>query len=372
MVEIRKLLERKKILVAAVILIGALMFVLNAFADNEPAQGSQLTDTVIVEAQKVGYSDSQASLTYKANLEPLEEAAVSCKVTGQVTRVVFENGDQVVPGQPLAYLDDEDLQNQLKSAKLDLSKLQLVLDSAKRDYSNARALYEQGACARVDYENAEQAYKTMQANVELRKVDITTIGNALEDCVIKAPIGGEVGEKNLNIGEFVNPGTVIAKVKNTTTIKTTMQLMQDDLEKVAVGQVVTFKPDRSGDTAYKGMVKNIASSADSRTRGFECLVEIDNSDGRINSGTFGLIEIPDPVKRQVIAIPIEAVTGSEGDYSVLIMKDNTARRVSVEIGEINEEMAEIISGLKAGDFVITTNLNSLQDGDKVAVGGEGA
>lgn len=369
---IKKFLERKKILVASVVLIGALMFVLNGFADNEPAQDSQISDIVTVEAQKVGYSDSQASLTYKANLEPLEEAAVSCKVTGQVTRVVFENGDQVAPGQPLAYMDDEDLQNRLKSAKLDLSKLQLELDSAKRDYSNAKELYKQGACARVDYENTEQAYKTMQANVELRKVDITTIGNALEDCVIKAPIGGEVGERNLNIGEYVNPGTVIAKVKNTTTIKTTMQLMQDDLEKVAVGQEVTFKLDRNDETGYKGIVKNIASAADSRTRVFDCLVEIDNSKRMLNAGTFGLIEIPNPAKGQVIAIPIEAVTGSEGDYSVFIMKDNTARRVSVEIGEINEEMAEIISGLKAGDFVITTNLNSLQDGDKVAVSGEEA
>lgn len=372
MTDVKKLMERKTILIAAAALIIAALLAFNSFAGNKPAQESQASDTVTVEVQTVGYSDSQGSLTYKANLEPLEEAAVSAEVTGQVTRVVFENGDKVVQGQPLAYLNDEDLQNQLKSAQLDLNKLQMELDSANRDYNNTKELYAQGACSRLDYENAEQAYKTMQANVELRKVDITTIGNALDDCVIKATIGGEVGEKAITVGEYVNPGAVIGKVRDNTSIKATIQLIQEDLGKVSLGQEVTLKTDRNSGTAYKGIVRNIASSANSQTRVFDCLVEFDNSNGMLNSGTFGLVEIPDPVKRQVIAVPIAALTGSEGDYSVFLMKDHTARRVPVEIGAVNNESVEITSGVKDGDVIITTNLNSLQDGDKVAVSGEGA
>jgi multidrug resistance efflux pump len=140
----------------------------------------------------------------------------------------------------------------------------------------------------MDYENAEQAYKMMQTNVELRKVDLTTISNALDDCVIKAPIGGEVGEKAITVGEFVNPGAVIGKVRNNTSIKATIQLIQEDLGKVALGQEVTLKPDRNGTAEYKGIVKNIASSANSQTRVFDCIVEFDNSSGLLNSGTFGL------------------------------------------------------------------------------------
>jgi hypothetical protein len=84
-----------------------------------------------------------------------------------------------------------------------------------------------------------------------------------------------------------------------------------------------------------------------------------------------LIEIPDPEKRSILAVPMEAVIGSEGAYFVFTMEDNTARRVSVEIGEISTDTAEIVSGLKAGDLIITTNLSSLQDGDPVTVSGEG-
>jgi len=370
--DVRQLMEHKKVAIAAMVLIGALVFVLNALTNHEPAQGSQISDTVAVEVCRAEYTHSQGKLTYKANLIPLEEAAVSCKVTGQVTRVVFENGDRVVQGQPLAYLDDEDLQDQLKRARLNLNKLQMALDSAKRDYGNVKELYGQGACSRVDFENAEQAYKTMQAEVELLKVDIATIEGVLEDCVIKAPISGEVGEKYLNVGEFVNPGRVVAMIKNNTAVRAVIQLMQADLGKVAAGQEAILKPDRNDAASYKGVVKSVASSADSRTRVFDCLIEFDNSSGELNAGTFGLIEIPETVKRRVIVIPIEAVTGSEGNYSVFIMENDTARRVDVELGEITGETAVITSGLREGDVVITTNLNFLQDGDKVTAVGEGA
>lgn len=369
--DIKNYLKQKKMAIAAIALIFALLLGARAFAGSEPDRDGETSDTVAVEVKKVQYLESQSSLTYKTNLKPVEEAAVSAKVPGQVIRIEFENGDRVEVGQPLAYLDDEELQNRLKSAKLDLNKLQLALDSALRDYGNAKTLYEQGACSRMDYENAEQAYKTMQANVELRKVDIATITNAVEDSVIRAPISGEIGGKNLNIGQFVNSGTVIAAVRDNSSIRAEIQLMREDLNKISEGQEVSLRLDRDDTTAYGGTVKTIAASANSQTRAFDCLVEIDNRDGRLNSGTFGLIEIPDPEKRSILAVPMEAVIGSEGAYFVFTMEDNTARRVSVEIGEISTDTAEIVSGLKAGDLIITTNLSSLQDGDPVTVSGEG-
>jgi RND family efflux transporter MFP subunit len=372
MIDVTRFVKQKKIIVISIALVVVLLFTLNAAAGKGPSQDKQVSDAVTVEVQKVKYTDSKGGLTYKANLEPAEEAAVSCGVTGQVTGILFEDGDQVTQGQPLAYLDDEDLQNQMKTAKLDLNKLQLELASAERDYNTAKELYTQGACSRNNYEDAERAYKMMQNNVELRKVDIQSIGNSLDDCVIKAPISGEVGEKSLSIGEYVNPGTVIAKVKNNTSIKAVILLMQDDLEKVAAGQKVILKLGQEDEMTYQGIVKTIAASADSQTRVFECLIEIDNTSGTLNSGTFGLIEIPNPDKRQILAIPTTAVIGSEGDYSVFTVKDNTARKVSVGIGEISDEMTEITSGLQEGDVIITTNLNYLLDGDKVAVSGEGA
>ena len=287
-----------------------------------------------------------------------------------MTQVSFEIGEEVTKGQPLVYLDDMDLRNQLKTAQLDLSKLELSLDSAKSDYDIFTGLFEEGACSKTDYENAMRAYKTAQANVELKKVNIQDISNSLSDCVITAPIAGEISGKNTNVGQYLNPGTVVATVNNNSSIKAEIQLMQEDLEKVAVGQEVILRLDNSTNTTYKGIVETIASSANSQTRVFNCLIKIDNASGELNSGIFGYIEIPNHENTQVLTVPMTAVIGSEGKYLVFTVEDQIARSVSVTIGEMLDDMVEITSGLQEGNQIIVTNLNSLQDGDKVIVSGE--
>lgn len=372
-IDYKKLFKQKKVMMIAIGLIVALLAGVNIFGAQKASANTQAPDnTITVETETVKLTNTLGGLTYKANLEPAEDAAVSSSVSGQVMQVLFENGDKVAQGQALAYLDDKDLQNQLKTAKIDLSKLQLELDSAKSDFDIASQLYAEGACSRTDYEDAMRAYKTVQANVELKKIDIQDISDSLNDCVIKAPINGEAGEKNINVGQYLNPGSVIASVKNNASIKAGIQLMQEDLEKVVVGQEVSLKLSQDGSATYKGVIETIAASANSQTRVFDCMIRIDNTAGTLNSGVFGYIEIPNKDKKEVLAVPMSAVAGSEGDYSVFTLEGDAARKVSVEIGEITDDMVEITSGLQKGDMIITTNLNSLQDGDKVSVSGKGA
>lgn len=366
-----ELLKRKKVMTIATILIVVVFAGFSALGAKKPPMNmNAAASTVTVETDTVKLTNSIGGLTYKANLEPAEEAAISCNVSGQVTEVLFENGDKVTQGQVLAYIDDMNLQNQLMAARLDLNKLQIELESAKNNYDIASQLYAEGAYSKTNYDDSIRSYKTVLANVELKKVDIQNITNSLNDCVIKSPIAGEVGEKNITVGQYLNPGTVIGSVKDSETIKAEIQLKQQDLEKVSVGQEVTLKLNENDSETYKGVVVTIAASANNQTRVFSCLIKIVNSAGKLNSGVFGYIEIPNKDQKQVLAIPMEAVTGSEGAYSVFLLEDGTAQKAAVEIGEIADEMVEIKSGLKEGDTVITSNLNALQDGDKVTVEGE--
>ena len=367
----KKLLKRKKVMIIAIILIVFIFAGFNVLGAKKPAMNMQIAaSAVTVATDTVKLTNSMGGLTYKANLEPAEEATVSCNVSGQVTQVLFENGDTVAQGQALAFIDDTDLQSQLKTAKLDLNKLQIELDSAKSNYDITSQLYAEGACSKTSNDDAMRSYQTVLANVELKKVDIQDITNSLNDCVIKSPITGEIGEKNITVGQYLNLGTIVGVVKNSDSIKAEIQLKQEDLEKVTVGQEVTLKLNENDTGAYQGVVETIAASANSQTRVFDCLIKIDNTAGKLNSGVFGYIEISSKDNKQVLAVPMGAVTGSEGDYSVFKFEDGIARKTIVEIGEIADEMVEIKSGLQEGDIIITSNLNSLQDGDKVTAEGE--
>ncbi|HWQ80324.1 MAG TPA: biotin/lipoyl-binding protein [Anaerovoracaceae bacterium] len=155
---LKKLIERKKVLITAIVLIAVLFTGFNIFAEKKPTGTIAASgNAVSVETETVKFTSTLGGLTYKANLEPAETAAVSSNVSGQVTQVGFEIGNTVTQGQPLVYLDDKDLRNQLKTAQIDLSKLELALDSAKSDYEIASQLYAEGACSKTSYEAAMRA-----------------------------------------------------------------------------------------------------------------------------------------------------------------------------------------------------------------------
>lgn len=368
MSSIKETIKKKKILIISILTIIILFFGFQSMAGKKPPSEAQTnSNAVTVDVKEVKKTDFKSDITYKAELQPAENAIVSSNISGQVTKVLFENGDQVTGGQVLAYLDDRDLQVQLKTAEIDLNKLEMELSSKQSDYSTAKELYNNGAYSENDYDNAKLYYQTALSNVALKKVEIQDINNSINDSVIKAGITGEIGNKSISIGQYLSPGTQVATIQNNSSIKAKIQLLQADLNKVVVGQQVTIKLSEDDEKTYLGVVENIATSADSDTRVFECLIRIDNADKELNSGTSAYVQIPNNESKKVIAIPTSAIVGSEGDYAVFKVEKNTATKVSVTLGNMTDELVEINSGVQEGDQIIVTNLNSLHNGDRVTV-----
>jgi len=371
MAEKFKQLSSHKKLVIVFMAMVLIVLVFNT-VKGEKQTSTMVSNSATVEVKQVQLVDWASTLTYKANLEPLEEATVSNKVSGQVVQVLFEDGDKVSQGQALISLDVESLQNQLQAAQISLQKLQLLLNTAQNSYDRTKTLFDSGALSKTDFENAESGLKTAQANVQAEQVSIDSINISVNNSMIRAPISGEVSNKNVNLGQYISPGTVLANINNNSSIKSVIQLKQSDLSKVQVGQKVTWKASQDDKTGYEGVVKTIAASAGSSSRLFDCQIQLDNPDNMLHSGVFGYIQISGGKEKQIISIPLAALTGSEGNYSVFTIENNVARKHSVSIGEIQNDMAEVTSGLQAGANVIITNLNTLQDGDAVQVKGQGA
>ena len=107
------------------------------------------------------------------------------------------------------------------------------------------------------------------------------------------------------------------------------------------------------------------SIADSTSRVFNCKVKIDNSDKSLSPGTYGKVTLVSDQKNDVITVPVNALVGNEGDYSVFINDNGTAKKTKIVIGQTDENNVEITSGIKDGDQIICTNTSTLQDGDEV-------
>lgn len=413
-----KLTKRKMIIyaaVAAIMIAGVFLVGSRGFtsgADKGTATAA-VESKVAVEVQKVKTVEKAAAMSYKATLEPSEEGIVSSKLNGKVIEILFENGKAVSQGDPLLKLDDQDIksslvsaqaqlaaaeaqyksaQNQLAAAQLGLQKVELNFENVERSYDRTKVLFGQGAVSQLDMENSESALKaakadlesakvsvettklaieSAQANVEAAKASVNSLNNSLANTVIRAPISGIADDKAISIGQFVSPGIVLAKVKNISTLNAVIQVEQDNLKYVKEGMKARVMLDDAGAQTYEGFLNSISTAADPASRTFSCKILLDNKDGMLHPGVYAKVDLIGEQKREVMLAPIQALSGSDGNYTVFTVQDGKAKKVSVTIGELSKDSVEILSGLQKDQSIIITNLSVLQDGDAVTVSEQG-
>jgi len=388
----------KKIVIYAVIvvtLIGGVVIVRikqSSANKTKPTTAAAVSNKIAVQIQEAKTVGKNASDTYKATLEAYQQGIISSKLSAKLVTVSIQNGQYVNAGDTLITLDSQDTQNSIKSAQsqlqvyedqlntsqVALEKLQVNLDDAKRNYDRQKALFDKKAIAQTDLEAADKALKTTQAdydsgnasiktatgNLESEKVTISNLQDTLNNTIIKAPISGVISEKSASIGQMATQSTVLAKINDISSVYATIQVPQEEINSVTIGQAATIIVDGI-DTPYNGTVQSKELSADTTSRVFNCKIKIDNSDKSLLPGIYAKVNLISNEKIDMVTVPISALVGSDGDYYVFINDNGTAKKQKVTIGETNKNDGEIKSGVQAGDQVICSNTSSLQDGNAV-------
>ena len=395
-------------LVVAFLLVGTFIVKFissNSKTDNVMASENKLS----VEVYKAELKDRMSGDTYKSTLEAYEQGIISSKISAKVTKVVVENGQYVNEGDTIAVLDDQDIQNsiktataqlevnekqvnsaeqQLNSTQTSLEKLKINLDDAQRNYDREKALFDAGAVSQSELDASEKAlntskadYNSGQANIEIskasiesakasveaQKVNIEKLQNDLNNVVIKAPISGVISEKNVNVGQIINQGAVLAKINDISYVFATIQVPQEKINDIKVGKPAEVTLE-DNNTVHNGTLDSIDLSGDSTLRVFNCKIKMENSNKELLPGEYAKVNFSNTENNnKVITIPVSSLAGSEGDYYVFINDNGVASKVAVDIGDADENNVEITSGVKEGDEIICTNMSSLKDGCKIDV-----
>jgi len=363
--------------IVLILIVGAIVFrYIGPWAEksNDASAGGKIT----VEVRQAEVMKVRPASTYDATLLAGEEGIVGADVPGKVVRIMFKEGDAVKKGAPLIALDNRDMLDQLEAAKAQLSAVSASLPKAeanveisRRNYNNARALLEAGAVSPNDVSDAEAALRVAEADLNALKANIAAaqsgvnrLQHNLDNMVIKAPIDGIVEDKNVTVGAYVTPGVPLAMVKNTAVIQAVIKIAQEDVGKVRLGQKAEISV--SGDSRiYEGTVSFISTAASTASRNFTVKVEVPNPDNKLKPGLYAKVSILGSGEASVLVIPLQAAMSEAGNYYVLINDNGVARRQTVTLGETYGDLIEVKSGLKVGDGVICTNINSLRDGDLI-------
>ena len=324
------------------------------------------------------------------------KAAVASKITSRLVWLGVEEGSRVRKGDVIARLEGEDVAAALKQAEADLAAARFMVDETKAELDDAtlnhdrfRELDKRKVVARSEYDQAVARYRKAQAAhenavrlVAARKAALELAKANLEYTVVRAPFDAVVLTKSADVGDIVTPLSASATSKASVvtladlgSLQIEADVSESNLAKVRQGQPVEIMLDAYGEERFPGRVHMIVPTADKAKATVMVKVRFDELDQRVlpqMSAKVAFLErAPTPQELTPrLAVPLRALTGPESARAVFLVKDGAARLTPVTLGMKLGDMAEITSGLNAGDKVVLSPPDTLKDGGRVEAAGK--
>jgi membrane fusion protein (multidrug efflux system) len=303
--------------------------------------------TAPVVSEKINF-EIEALGTTRAN----ESVDITAKVVNQVVAVRFTEGQQVARGQVLVELDAEQV-------RADLAAAEAALAESRSQYKRSRELYTTKVLSDSQIEQIEATYKANEARVASARARVN-------DTVIRAPFAGRVGLRRVSVGSLISPGTVITTLDDTSTVKLDFTIPETGLSAVQPGLVINASSVAYPDENFAGEVSSIDSRVDPATRSVTVRALIPNPSGLLKPGMFLTVRLSRGAV-DALLVPEEALVPEQGDMFVFVVKDGSAEKRLVHIGQRRVGDVQILDGLAAGELVVTEGAQKLRDGSAVTV-----
>jgi membrane fusion protein, multidrug efflux system len=279
-----------------------------------------------------------------------EAVDITSKLSNRVTAIRFREGQQVKAGDVLVEFDSE----QTRAA---LAEAQASLSDSRSQYKRSRELFNTKALSEAQL---DQLQATLQAN----EARVAGAQSQLNDTIIRAPFAGRVGLRNVSVGSYVSPGTVITTLDDTSVIKLDFSVPEVFLAMLQEGLEISARTSAYPDIEFKGKVSSIDSRLDPVSRSIVVRARIDNKEGQLKPGMFMTVKLMRS-ERPALMLPEQALVPEGSKKFVFVVRDDTAHRVEVETGRRRPGEVEVISGLDDGDVVVTEGTQKIREGAAV-------
>ncbi|MDG2432552.1 efflux RND transporter periplasmic adaptor subunit [Flavobacterium sp.] len=292
------------------------------------------------------------TLSLSGSIEANEQVEIRSEVSGIVESINFKEGSNVSAGQLLFKVNDIELRAQLSQAN---TRENLAAENARR----AQLLLKKEAISQEEYDVAKAEYASTKAQSQIIKAQIAKTS-------VRAPFSGKIGLRSISKGAYVNPTMLVANLVNTAKLKITFSIPEKYANQVKTNTVLKFTV--SGSTEiYTATVYAIEPAVEVATRTLQVRAITDNQQGKLLPGTFANVVLPLDVIQDAIVVPTQAVIPVQNGKKVFISDFGKAKEVMVETTTRTDASLLILSGLKAGDTVITTGVMSLKNDTPVKV-----
>jgi cobalt-zinc-cadmium efflux system membrane fusion protein len=292
---------------------------------------------------------------------PDREAQVSSRVSGKIASLSARVGDGVSKGQRLAEIQSAEIQ------KLQVELLQaenkLVLHTAELE--RVQRLVESKIAAQKELIAAQNQHQAGLNEIEGLERQLVLLG--LPESAVKktraektiatfsifAPISGAVEERNVVLGETVEPNKVIFKIVDPSTVFIEGSAFDEALPQLKIGQTVRIRLGSYPKELFTGKIARFSPSIDPQKRVLRLWAEVPNRGGKLKPNLFAEMDVVVGGGQDVLAIPLEALTTTEGESFVFVEDKGSFRRADIVLGARDDRFVEVKKGLLPGDKVVT-------------------
>jgi RND family efflux transporter MFP subunit len=307
------------------------------------------------------------------SVRPVLQAMVKAKVSGEVAQVHVREGERVAAGQVLVSIDTADLKARHDSQTAMVAESRAKLDLARKNEQSNRQLLNKNFISQTAFDSVANGVEVAEANYKSALAQAAITERALADARIRAPFGGIIAKRVVNVGEKVTPDAPVIHVVDLSRMELEAPIPVSDIPSVKVGQEIAFTVDGFADRQFKGKVERINPAAEAGSRSISIFVALPNSDGALKGGMFANGTLAAASRSAVNAVPIGSVITEGGQSFVFAVKNGKVERKPVTPGNRSVELGlvEIRDGLEAGAQVIAVKADGLKHGASVIIRGPG-
>jgi RND family efflux transporter MFP subunit len=307
----------------------------------------------------------QRALPVSGSLKAVDSAYVKARVPGELQGLTLREGDAVKAGQVIARIDATEMQARLKQAREQADAAQAQIDIAERQFSNNKALVDQGFISRSALDTSANNLAAAQSNHKAALAAVDLAAKGMEDTVLRAPISGMVSQRLAQPGERVPVDGRVVEIVDLSRLELEATLSAADSVEVQVGQLAQLQVEGSARPVTARVVRiNPSAQAGSRSvMGYLAVVDPTGlRQGLFAQGTLGI------GRASALAVPLSAVRTDKPAPYVQVVEDNKVAHKAVATGARGEAEKDSwvgVTGLQPGAAVVRGHVGPLREGTAV-------
>lgn len=336
--------------------------------------GGKKEEQINFKQEKVATHTLQNSITATGTIEAVTSVTVGTQVSGIVNKLYVDYNSVVKKGQVIAELDKTNLISELNTAKANLASTESNLSYQSANMKRYQTLYKKGLVSADEYENALLAYRQAKEQVASSRENVQRAQTNLGYATITSPIDGTVISKSVEEGQTVaasfNTPELFTIAKDLKNMQVIANVDEADIGGVAVGNRVNFTVDAYPNDTFEGVVKQVRLEATTTNNvvTYEVVISAPNADLKLKPGLTANVTIFTKEQANILSVankalrftPTKETVGKDmkivdckGKNKVWTLNGNTLTAHSVNIGQSDAMHTQIISGIKAGQSVVT-------------------